>query len=389
MNDIGGGKNMEDNKKKDQNQEANEVEEITSKVQETKDTEEKVSEVQENVEVKDEADESGEALEFAEKSSNKKKIIIGAAAVVVAIAVGVGVYANSKLNKVKQTPVKEEELKVDKETEEDVEEEFLNVAIFGVNVKSESDKTSDSDAVYVASLNQKTKEVKLLPVYGNTLMKSGSDTIKMKEAYAKGGAQEAIAVLNENLNMNIKDYVSLNFQSMVDAIDILGGIEIDVKKDEIPHINGYAEGIAKALGKEVKVVEKEGAQLLDGAQATGYCRIRVTDGGDVQRGNRQVEVINKMLAKLKEANFSQMDKIMDAVFPQVETNFDKAEMINYGKDAAAYKLTTIPAFPREIKEQVRKPKEEGVQFNDFEEVVEGTNVEKDVEDIHNELFPEK
>ena len=380
---------MEDNKKKDQNQEVNEVEKTTSEVQETKDTEEKVSETQENAEVKDEteANESGEALESAAKSSNKKKIIIGA--VVAAIVVGVGVYANSKLDKVKQTPVKEEELKVDKETEEEVEEEFLNVAIFGVNVKSESDKTSDSDAVYVASLNQKTKEVKLLPVYGNTMMKSGSDTIKMKEAYAKGGAQEAIAVLNENLNLNIKDYVSLNFQSMVDAIDILGGIEIDVKKDEIPHINGYAEGIAKALGKEVKVVEKEGAQLLDGSQATGYCRIRVTDGGDVQRGNRQVEVINKMLAKLKEANFSQMDKIMDAVFPQVETNFDKAEMINYGKDAAAYKLTTIPAFPREIKEQVRKSQEEGVQFNDFEEVVEGTNVEKDVADIHNELFPEK
>lgn len=323
---------------------------------------------------------------------NKKKIIIGVVAVVAVLAIGIGVYANSKLNKVKQQEVNEEELKVDEEVEqelEELEEEYLNVAIFGVNNKSAKDKTTESDAVYVASLNQTTKEVKIFSVYGNTIMKKGNSTIKMKDAYAEGGAQEAIAVLNETLALNIKDYVSLNFQCLVDAIDILGGIEIDVKAEEVPHINGYASEIGNLLGKKVTPIEKEGKQLLNGAQATGYCRIRVTDGGDVQRGNRQIEVINKMLAKLKEANFSQMDKIMDAVFPQVETNFDKTEMIGYGKDAAVYKLTTIPAFPREIKEQVRQPKKEGVQFNDFEEIVEGTNLEKDVKDIHKELFPEK
>lgn len=324
--------------------------------------------------------------------NNKKKIIIGVVAVIAVLAIGVGVYANSKLNKVKQQEVNEEELKVDEEVEQELEEledEYLNVAIFGVNNKSAKDKTTESDAVYVASLNQTTKEVKIFSVYGNTIMKKGNSTIKMKDAYAKGGAQEAIAVLNENLELNIKDYVSLNFQSLVEAIDILGGIEIDVKADEVPHINGYAAEIGKLLGKKVDPIKKEGKQILNGAQATGYCRIRVTDGGDVKRGSRQMEVINKMLETLKGANFSQMDKIMDIVFPQVQTNFDKAEMVNYGKDVAAYKITQLAAFPREIKEQVRQPKKEGVQFNDFEEIVEGTNIEKDVADIHNELFPKK
>lgn len=320
---------------------------------------------------------------------NKKKVIIGIVAAIVVLAVGIGVYANSKLSKIKHKEVNEDKLQISEEVEEDVSDEYLNVAIFGVNAKSEKDKTVDSDAVYVASLNLTTKEVKLLPVYGNTLMKREGKTVKMKDAYATGGAEEAIAVLNENLDLNIKDYVTLNFKALVDIIDKIGGIEINVTKEEIPHINGYDQGIAKLLGKKAKEIKKEGKQLLDGCQAVGYCRIRVTDGGDVKRGNRQMEVINKIISKMKESNFAQINEWMDLVFPQIQTNFEKTEMISYGKDAAAYTITTIPAYPRTIKPQVRKQKEKGQQFADFEEIVEGTDCEKDVRDIHNELFGNK
>lgn len=321
--------------------------------------------------------------------NNKKKIIIGVVAVIAALAVAIGVYANSKLSKIQHEEVNEDELQISEEVEEEVADEYLNVAIFGVNAKSEKDKTVDSDAVYVASLNLTTKEVKLLPVYGNTVMKHEGKNVKMKEAYATGGAENAIAVLNENLELNIKDYVTLNFQALVDVIDKIGGIEIDVTKEEIPHINGYDQGIAKILGKKAKEIKKEGKQVLDGCQAVGYCRIRVTDGGDVKRGSRQMEVINKTIAKMKESNFAQVNELIDLVFPQIQTNFEKTEMISYGKDAPAYTITTIPAYPRSIKEQVRKPLEKGQQFADFEEIVEGTDCEKDVKDIHNELFGNK
>lgn len=324
-----------------------------------------------------------------ENKNNKKKIIIGVVAVVAALAVAIGVYANSKLSKIRHKEVNEDKLQVSEEVEEKVADEYLNVAIFGVNAKSEKDKTVDSDAVYVASLNRTTKEVKLLPVYGNTMMKHEGKNVKMKEAYATGGAEKAIAVLNENLKLNIKDYVTLNFQALVDVIDKIGGIEIDVTKEEIPHINGYDQGIAKLLGKKAKEIQKEGKQVLDGCQAVGYCRIRVTDGGDVKRGSRQMEVINKTIAKMKESNFAQVNELIDLIFPQIQTNFEKTEMISYGKDAAAYTITTLPAYPRTIKEQVRKPLEEGQQFADFEEIVEGTDCEKDVKDIHNELFGNK
>lgn len=347
----------------------------------------KVEENQEVEEVK--VVESDKADETQIKKGSKKKIIIGVTVAVIVLAVAIGVYANNKLSKIQHKEVNEDKLQISKEVEKEITDEYLNVAIFGTNVRSAEDKTVDSDAVYVASLNLKTKEVKILPVYGNTLMQHGGNTLKMKDAYVEGGAEEAIAVLNENLELNIKDYVTLNFQVLVDMIDTIGGIEIDVTEEEIPHINGYDQDIAKSLGKEVKQVTKAGKQLLDGCQATGYCRIRVTEGGDVKRGSRQTEVINKVLNKVKDSGFTYMDKIMDIVFPNVQTNFDKTELISYGKDAASYTITQLQAYPRTIKEQVRKPEKEGVQFADYEEVVEGTNCEQDVKDIHKELFEEK
>ena len=355
------------------------------KVEEQKVEEQKVEEQVEGVEEQNGVDSKPEE----KKTTSKKKIIIGVIAVLAAVAIGIGVYANSKLSKVKQTTVDEDQLEISEEVEEEIGADYLNVAIFGVNAKSADDKAVDSDAVYVASLNEKTKEVKIFSVYGNTMLEHNGKSVKMKEAYAEGGAEEAIAVLNENLDLNIKDYVTLNFAAMVDLIDTLGGIEIDVTEEEIPHINGYAQGIAKALGKDAPDVTAAGMQTLNGVQATGYCRIRVTEGGDVKRGSRQMEVINKMLEKLKSSGFEQVDKCMDVVLPNVETNFENGDIISYGADAKKYKVSLLPAFPRTIKEQVRQPQKEGVQFADFEEVVEGTDIAKDVEDLHKELFPDR
>lgn len=371
---------MEDKRVGEDKMEEQKVEE--QKVEEQKVEEQKVEEQVEGVEEQNGVDSKPEE----KKTTSKKKIIIGVIAVLAAVAIGIGVYANSKLSKVKQTTVDEDQLEISEEVEEEIGADYLNVAIFGVNAKSADDKAVDSDAVYVASLNEKTKEVKIFSVYGNTMLEHNGKSVKMKEAYAEGGAEEAIAVLNENLDLNIKDYVTLNFAAMVDMIDTLGGIEIEVTKEEIPHINGYAQGIAKALGKDTPDVTAAGMQTLNGVQATGYCRIRVTEGGDVKRGSRQMEVINKMLEKLTTSGFEQVDKCMDIVLPNVETNFENGDIISYGADAKKYKVSLLPAFPRTIKEQVRQPQKEGVQFADFEEIVEGTNLEKDVEDIHKELF---
>lgn len=327
--------------------------------------------------------------------NKKKKIIIGIAAALLVIGIGSGIYMANKMSSIKKTEVKEENLQVSEEVEEELGDTYLNIALFGVNSKSSKDETMDSDAVYVASLNENTREMKLMAVYGNAMMKYKGEEIRMKDTYAQGGAEQAIAVLNESLNLNIKKYMTVNFKAMVDMINCLDGIEIDVTKEEIPHINGYAKGIAKLLDIETKTVKKAGKQKLDGVQAAGYCRIRITDGGDVKRSSRQKEVISKMFEKLGKAEAAQIDKIMDKVFPEIETNFETSELIDYGKEPASYTLTLVSPFPREIEDQKRKEdkkdkkdkKEE--QLADYEEKVVAKDFDKDVAAVHADLFPEQ
>lgn len=323
-----------------------------------------------------------DSVQGEKPKSKKKPVIIAIVVVIAALMAVVGTYAANKWGKIKKTDLKKENLEVSKEVEQKLAGGYLNVALFGVNMKSANDDAVDSDAIYVASINLDTKEIRLVAVYGNTILSTGGKKIRIKEAYADGGAEKAIAVLNENLDLDIQKYVSVNFKAMADMIDLLGGVEIDVAEEEVPHVDGYVRDMAAFLGEEDTKLEGPGKQTLNGLQAVGYCRIRVTDGGDVKRGGRQQMVVQQMFKKLEDAKFAQMDKIMDKIFPEVETNFKFDEAANYGKDVASYKFGSIQAFPSEIKPQTR----EGGIDGDYAETVECTDYEKDVIQLHKSLF---
>lgn len=319
----------------------------------------------------------------AKKRGRKQSYIMALLLIVVLLIVVIAVYTTNKWDKVQKTELDEDDLGISEEIEEELGEDYLNVALFGVNIKAEGEKAVDSDAVYVVSVNLTTRELQLVSVYGNTILASSSgEKIRMKDAYASGGPQEAISLLNENLDLDIQDYVTVNFKAMADVIDILGGVEINVTEEELPHVNGYARDIAELLGKEQKPLEKEGLQTLNGIQAVGYCRIRITDGGDVRRAGRQQTVIDQMKQKLEKAGFSQMDEIMDKVFPEVETNFELSEAVGYGKDLPGYSFVGMYAFPMSIREQSRDGGKEG----DYAEIVECSTYENDVIALHQQLF---
>lgn len=319
-----------------------------------------------------------------EVKKKKKAVIIAVIVVVLTLIAAVGVYAAYKWGKIKKTDLKKENLEVSKEVEQELEGGYLNVALFGVNMKAKDDATVDSDAIYIASVNLDTKEINLVSVYGNTILAGGGKKIRMKDAYASGGPEKAIAVLNESLDLDIQKYVSVNFKAMADAIDLLGGVEIDVAEEEVPHVDGYVRDMAALLEQKETKLEGPGKQTLNGLQAVGYCRIRVTEGGDIKRSGRQQLVIEQMHKKLEDAKFAQMDKIMDKVFPQVETNFKFNEAANYGKDIALYKFKSMQSFPLEVKPQTR----EGGKDGDYAEIVECADYENDVMKLHESLFKE-
>ena len=196
---------------------------------------------------------------------------------------------------------------------------YLNVALFGVDSRdNDLDKGTRSDTIMIASLNKKTMKVKIASIYRDTLSEQEDGTLnKINAAYSYGGPEGALSVLNKNLDMNIEHYVTVNFNSMIDVVDSVGGIDIDVQEDEMPYICGYVQEIMKVTGKLSPGVTEPGTQTLNGVQATAYARIRYTAGDDFKRAERQRAVLQKVVEKLQQASPAQLNKIIDKVFPEI------------------------------------------------------------------------
>ena len=168
--------------------------------------------------------------------------------------------------------------------------------------------------------------------------------IKPMQRMLSGGPQEAISMLNRNFDLNIEDYVSVNFNALVSVIDALGGVELDVTEDEVPHLNNYQVETSKVVGQERIPLEHGGMQTLNGVQAVSFARIRII-GGDQQRTERQRRLIQAITDKAQTASLSTINKIIDQVFPQISTSLSLGEILDYAKDAFKYKLGESKGFP--------------------------------------------
>lgn len=282
---------------------------------------------------------------FASWSLGRKIASIVGGTFLVVAAAGAVLLA-SKLAKIDTVKLDADKLNISKEARERGTG-YLNVALFGVDSReNELGEGTRSDTIMIASLNRETMEVKISSIYRDTLLQQSDNSLnKANAAYSYGGPEAAVAMLNENLDMDIEHYVTVNFKALIDVIDAVGGIDIDVTQEEIPYINGYAVEIIKATGVDSMGVTEPGLQTLNGVQATAYSRIRYTAGDDFKRTERQRDVLTKVVEKLQGASLSQINKIIDKVFPEVSTNFTLSEILDYALDAFDYKLGDTTGFP--------------------------------------------
>lgn len=284
---------------------------------------------------------------FASWSIGKKLgVILGGTFAAVA-ATGVVLVA-SKMTKIETTELDTDKLNI-AETSEEQETGYLNVALFGLDSREgDLGKGNRSDTMMIASLNKATGEVKLVSVYRDTLLKLDDGSYnKANAAYAFGGPEGAISMINRNMDMDISKYVTVNFNALVDVIDALGGFDMTLTHDEVVHMNNYCVETSEVTGKDYEKIEpeEEGTYHLNGVQVVSYARIRYTGGGDFERTSRQRRVLALIAEKAQSASFSTLNKIIDKVFPQISTNFTITEMIAYAKDIAKYKLGDSMGFP--------------------------------------------
>lgn len=233
---------------------------------------------------------------------------------------------------------------------EEVLEGYTNIALFGLDNRSVGDYDKGrSDSIMVASINNKTKEVRIVSVYRDTYLcvKSGKYN-KANTAYSYGGVKQAVQMLNSNLDLDITEYVCVDWAAVIQAVDALGGVEIDVTDAEIKYINRYVSEMHKEIGADGTQVKKAGLQTLNGAQATAYSRIRYTSGGDFKRASRQRIVIEAMLNKAKGASLDTLLEICRVVFDDISTTLSMEEILDLAKDVAQYKIGVSAGFPYEL-----------------------------------------
>lgn len=224
---------------------------------------------------------------------------------------------------------------------------YRNIALFGVDSREgELGAGSRSDSIMVCSINMETKEVKLVSVYRDTYLNVGNDKYtKCNAAYAIGGPERAISMLNTNLDLNITDYVTVGFEGLIEAIDALGGVEIDVDVSEISHLNNYQLCMSEELGVDYTEVYENGLQTLNGMQATAYCRIRYTSGSDFKRAERQRNVLSAMIAKAQNVSFTKLSNAVIAIMPNIATSLSTSEILSVMSGGTSYKVLESSGFP--------------------------------------------
>lgn len=240
---------------------------------------------------------------------------------------------------------------------------YTTYALFGLDHRSKNEKlnTENSDTIIIASINNDTKAVKLVSVYRDTLLNVKDDTYsKANAAYALGGPTQAVNMLNTNLDLNITDYVAIDFDALVTVIDCLGGLDIPLSYAEIVHMNNYSVETSEETGKSYTPVELPdpkpedqeaivGTYHLNGVQATSYCRIRYTASLDMGRTERQRRVIQMIVDKAKKAGLSTIFDIMDQVFPMVKTSVSKTEILKMIPAMIGYGIDETTGFPQDYK----------------------------------------
>lgn len=318
----------------------------------------------------------------AKKTKRRRRIGILVAEVIILSVLCVFAYATVKMDKLDFNFLDEDKLEVYKDTGP-----YTNIALFGLDAREGESIESGvrSDSMMIASINNETNEVKVVSIFRDTLLKQQDGTFdKANAAYSYGGPQEAIALLNRNLDLDIKNYMSVDFKALSDVIDALGGMELELTAEEVVHMNNYCVETSEVTGKDYERIEPEvaGTYHLNGVQATSYARIRATAGGDYKRAERQRLVIEKIVEKAQKANLKTLDKIIDVVFPQVSTSFSSKDLIGIAANALSYQLGETQGFPYSIADTDVVDGYEG-------SYVVPSDFDGDVKKLHEFLFNEK
>ena len=273
------------------------------------------------------------------KKKKSRKIVLFVFEILLLAILLVAAYFIGMVNRVKYENMSETEAGINDDLSKDTLESlegYTNIAVFGLDNRSANNyQEGNSDVVMIASIDNKTKNVKLVSVYRDTFLSVGGGTyFKCNNAYARGGAKQ--------------EYVCVDWAAVVEVIDDLGGLDLNITQGEMNQINKYKKDVDGVTGKNTPNVTQYGLVHLDGTQATTYARIRKLSGDDFKRASRQRIVLQAMLEKAKKANPATLVKICNSVVDDISTTLSLDQMVSLAKDVTKYKISSTTGFPTDL-----------------------------------------
>lgn len=315
------------------------------------------------------------------KQRRRKRAIFITLEIIILIILLVTAFVLSKFTKMQKISFGSNDIKINDSILK--KDGYTSVALFGTDSREgDLGKGTRTDTMMVATINNKTKEIRIASIYRDTLMEQEDGSYnKANHAYFAGGPKEAINMLNKNLDLDIEDYVTVDFKAMADVIDLIGGVKIKLTDAEANMLNEYLGETASVAGKETKEVSSGGVHKLDGSQAVTYARLRKLEGGDYKRTERQRTVIKAIFAKASKMDVATINKIINKVFPQISTSFDMSDILGLATGVTQYKLGDNTGFPFE--------KTDGIMYSNCGDCVVALGLAENVEELHKFLYPDE
>lgn len=321
------------------------------------------------------------------KKMNKGlKIFLIILLVLVIFILGLGVagytFVNGKIGKMQKENIDTTAVGINEETKQELKG-YRNIALLGIDSRADDYGLGNrSDCMIIASINQETNAVKLISVYRDTYVyvtENGTKRLdKITHAYSYGGAQNTLKSLNEAMDLNITEFVTVNFDAVIAAVDSLGGVYIDIDESEIKYVNDYIDATSESSRVKSSHITRSGRQKLDGVQAVSYTRVRYTTGGDYKRTERMRTVVEAMLSKAKTLNVGQLNSFADTILPKIRTNISTSEIWGLIPKLASFKVTESIGWPYDTK---------GITLDRWYGVP--VTLQSNVERLHKEAFEQE
>lgn len=309
----------------------------------------------------------------------KKVLKILLVMMIIILIIGIiGIYfVKSKIEKINYVEIEKENIQINEEVQ--LDDSYRNIALFGVDSRSDSYETGTrSDCIMVASINETTKDVKLFSIYRDTYLEiEGYGLDKITHAYSYGGAELALSTINRNMDLNITEFIAVNFSAVIEIINSIGGIEIEITTEELKYINDYISHIDQVEKTKTDKITQAGIQNLNGVQALAYSRIRYTEGGDYKRTERIRDVVSAALKKSKTLNISELNKAIDTILPKIYTNINSNEILQLIPEVIKYNINESIGWPYQT---------EGITLDRWYGVP--ITLESNVIKLHQEIFNE-